>query len=421
MESSVIIIGGGLAGLTAARQLQKQGLDFLLLEASSRVGGRIKTDVIDNFRLDHGFQVLLTAYPEARHWLDYEALDLRYFAPGAMLLYPDGGRDRIGDPLRDMSSLLPTVFSSAGSLADKFRILRLRARLNKMSIDEVFKQTEKTTKAALSDDYGFSPKMVERFFAPFFSGIFLEKELSTSRRMFDFVFKMFGEAGTAVPNLGMEEIPKQLAAGLPAEAIRTNARVQKVDGQEVVLEDGTSLKAPHIIIATEATSIIKEIQSVKTEHQSTSHLHFISDEAPIERPLIALNTKAKRLSNNICTINKVAPGYAADTRHLISISVVGRTNLSDAELEKEVRKELQTWFGNQVQSWKHLHTRLVEYALPQQKSVIHQLPVEQLQIREGLYKTGDFLLNGSINAAMLAGRQVGELVGAKLSGAKARV
>ncbi len=419
MESSVIIIGGGLAGLTAARQLHQQGVDFLLLEASSRVGGRIKTDIVDNFRLDHGFQVLLTAYPEARRWLDYDALDLRYFDPGALLLYADGSRDRIGDPLRDMSSLLPTVFSSAGSLSDKFRILRLRAQLNKLSIEEVFQRSEKTTKAVLSDDYGFSPKMIERFFAPFFSGIFLERELSTSRRMFDFVFKMFGEAGTAVPNFGMEEIPKQLAAGLPGESIRTNTRVQKVDGQEVVLEDGTSLKAPHIIIATEATSIIKEIQSVKTAHQSTSHIHFVSDQAPIDRAVIALNTKSKRLSNNICTINKVAPGYAADTRHLISISVVGRTNLSDAELEKEIRKELQTWFGSEVQEWKHLHTRLVEYALPQQKSVLHQLPVDQLQIRKGLYKTGDFLLNGSINAAMRAGRQVGEMVGNKLSGAEA--
>jgi len=409
---TAIIIGGGLSGLCAARQLHSQGIDFLLLEATDRIGGRIKTDVIDGYRLDHGFQVLLTAYPEAKRILDYQKLKLKSFSPGALLLYPDGQKDRIGDPLRDLSSLFPTVFSSAGNLMDKLRILKLKNRLSNKTIEQIFRQEEKTTLTILAKEYGFSQKMIDRFFAPFFAGIFLEKELNTSRRMFDFVFKMFGEGDTAVPNLGMEEIPKQLAASLPADSIQCNARVDKINGQDVYLTDGSKFSAPSIIVATEATGLVKGLTSVKSAHQSTTHLHFIADEPPVEHPLIALNTNKKRLSNNICTINKVAEGYASSGKNLVSISVVGKNDLSEKELAKAVQKELATWFGKATQNWRHLHTRTVQYALPNQHDVQHQIPNDQLEIRAGLFYGGDFLLNGSINAAMKIGTEVGELVSA---------
>jgi phytoene dehydrogenase-like protein len=410
MNPDVIIIGGGLAGLTAARQLHDKGVSFLLLEKSDRIGGRVKTDVIDGFRLDHGFQVLLTAYPETRRWLDYAALDLKAFLPGAILLYPGGHKDRLGDPIRDFSGLFPTVLSKAGGLKDKVAILRLRNRLARHSIEEIFQQKEKTTRDVLSSDYGFSPRMIERFFEPFFAGIFLEKELTTSCRMFDFVFKMFSEADTAIPNLGMEEIPKSLAGPLPAASLRTRAEVMGIEKQTVRLVDGSTFKAPHIIVATEATGIIKQLMPAKTKHQSTTHVHFVAKEPPVKKPLIALNTAPKRLVNNLCVINRVAPGYAPDDRFLISLSVVGKTELSEKQLIETIRKELQTWFGKSTQEWEHLHTRFVHYALPDQTTVEHSLPGEKFQLRRGLYACGDFLLNGSINAAMKAGREVGERV-----------
>ncbi|MFK8103894.1 MAG: FAD-dependent oxidoreductase [Saprospiraceae bacterium] len=410
MKPSVIIIGGGLAGLTAARQIHEKGIDFLLLEATDRVGGRVKTDVLDGFRLDHGFQVLLTAYPEAKRWLDYAQLDLKAFLPGALLLYPDGKQDLLGDPLRDFGSLFPTLFSRAGSFSDKLLTLKLKNRLSKLSIEEIFQQTEISTHSVLEKEYGFSAKMIEQFFAPFFSGIFLEKELTTSRRMFDFVFKMFSAADTAVPNLGMEAIPKLLAQPLPPDSIRTNAKVAKIDGQNVQLTDGTSLTAPHIIVATEATGIVQSLAPVKTKHQSTTHLHFVAKTAPIKKPLIALNTSKQRLVNNICVINNVAPGYAHKDQSLISLSVVGHADLAGADLEKAVRNELQKWFGNVTETWEHLHTRTVKYALPNQTKVLHTIPATQSQLRKGLYLAGDFQLNGSINAAMKIGREVGELV-----------
>ncbi len=406
----VLIIGGGVAGLTAAHQLHRKGIDFLLLEASDRVGGRIKTDLIDGFRLDRGFQVFLTAYPEAQRFLDYQKLDLKKFAPGALLLYPDGKKDRIGDPLRDISSLLPTVFSDAGSIMDKLQILKLKNRLSKLSIEEIFQQQSKDTQSTLAEEYGFSQKMISRFFTPFFSGIFLEKELSTSRSMFDFVFKMFGEGYASVPNLGMEAIPKQLAAGLPQDSIQLEAKVDKIEGQKVYLSDGSSYTAPHIIVATEATGLISKITKVKDTHQSTTQLHYIADEPPISEPLIALNTNKTHLFNNICTISQVAAGYAPADKHLISVSIVGTTGYSNGELDKVVRKELKTWFGGITEEWQHLQTKKISYALPNQESVFHKLPDKQIKIRKGLYVCGDFLLNGSINAAMRTGRKAGDLV-----------
>ncbi|MCO4807480.1 MAG: FAD-dependent oxidoreductase [Flavobacteriales bacterium] len=414
MKSSVIIIGGGLSGLTAARQLHSQGIDFKLIEASDRIGGRVKTDVLNGFRLDHGFQVLLTAYPEAQRWLDYDKLDLCSFNPGALLLYPDGSKDQLGDPLRDFSSLFPTLLSNAGSLSDKFKTWRLKNRLASMSIEEIFEQKENTTIDTLANEYGFSQTIIRHFFQPFFAGIFLETELKTSRRMFDYVFKMFSENDTAVPSLGMEEIPKQLAAALPQESLITSARVNKIDGQEVILEDGSTFSAPHIILATQASGLVKEYASINTKYQSTTHLHFVVKDDPIKKPMIALNTSEKRLANNICTISNVAEGYAPNGEHLLSISVVGDTGLKESELPKAIQKELQAWFGKATLDWEHLHTKKVDYALPNQQNVLHQAPENQYNLRDGLYACGDFQANGSINASMMQGRKVAENVGKKL-------
>ncbi len=412
---SVIIIGGGLAGLTAARQLHKNGIDFLLLEATDRLGGRVKTDIIDGFRLDHGFQVLLTAYPEAQRWLNYDQLDLRVFSPGALLLYPDGKKDRIGDPFREFSSLFPTIFSKAGNIGDKLKILKLRTRLSQMSIEAIFDQEERPARIVLEKEYGFSKSMIDQFFMPFFSGIFLEKELSTSRRMFDFVFKMFSENATAVPNLGIEEIPKQLASELPANSILCNSKVEKIEGRRVFLQDGSYFSSDKIILATEATSLVKSWTSANTNYQSTSHIHFVTDNAPIEVPLIALNTLPNRLSNNICVINKVAPGYAPNGKNLISIAVVGDRAFSSKELEKSIRKELELWFGKAVWNWSHLHTRFVRYALPNQSKVLQNLSKNDWHIQDNIYACGDYHLNGSINAAMRSGRLVAEQVMADLA------
>lgn len=411
MKKEAIIVGGGISGLSAAVALHEKGVKFQLLESSDRVGGRIKTDTIDGFRLDHGFQVLLTAYPEAKQLLDYKALDLKSFAPGSLLLYKNGKKDILGDPLRDVSTLFPTLFSKAGSIKDKIKVFQLKNRLTSLSVEEIFRQKEMTTKQVLLEEYGFSEQLISQFFTPFFSGIFLEKNLTTSRRMFDFVFKMFSEAATTVPNLGMEEIPKQIRAKLPKKAVRTSAKVVKVEGQEVHLADGSIYTSPHIIVATEAVGLVSELTQVKKRFESTQHLHFTTKDAPIQKKMIALNTATRKLVNNLCVIDKIAPGYASNGQHLVSMSLVGNQKLTGKALTEAIKKEMTPHFGTAVADWELLHKRTVKYALPNQKTVTNHLGKQKFELREGLYVAGDHQLNGSINAAMKSGRIVGEFVG----------
>ena len=179
MKEDVIIVGAGIAGLTAAVHLHRAGRKVLILEASDRAGGRIKTDLHEGFLLDRGFQVLLTAYPETKSLLNYSTLNLKKMLPGATVLY-DGGQFEIADPFRRPSAALATLFAPVGTLKDKINTLWLKNRLQKLSIDAIFEQPEQTTSKQLIE-YGFSPKMIEHFYAPFMSGIFLENKLDTSR------------------------------------------------------------------------------------------------------------------------------------------------------------------------------------------------------------------------------------------------
>ncbi|MCB0564980.1 MAG: FAD-dependent oxidoreductase [Phaeodactylibacter sp.] len=410
--TDVIIIGGGLAGLTAANYLQKQGLSFLLLESADRVGGRVRTTSKEGFLLDHGFQVFATAYPEARALLDYQKLDLRAFLPGAMLLQADGRRDRIGDPLRDWSSLIPTLMAKAGSWGSKLKILKLRNRLKSQSISTIFAAREQPTMEALREKYGFDEQLIQRFFQPFYSGIFLEKELHTSRRMFDFVFKMFAEGEVAVPNAGMQAIPQQLADHLPPGSIRLNSPVERVNGGTVYTREGEVLEAKYILLATEATGLAQQYyHQVNKQYVSTAHVHFAAAEAPLDRPLIALNTLPDSLINNICVMNKVADGYAPDGQNLISVSIVGKAGRGGEELAKAIKEEARRWFGGQVDTWRLLNIRNVAYALPAQQQVRHDINPDALQLNEQLFICGDHLLNGSINAAMRSGRLAAEAIG----------
>lgn len=113
----VVIVGAGLAGLTCARRLQAGGLDCVVLEASEAVGGRVRTDLVEGFQLDRGFQVLLTAYPAARKWLDYERLALKKFSAGARV-WCEGRTHGVSDPWREPRALWATLQAPVGSLAD---------------------------------------------------------------------------------------------------------------------------------------------------------------------------------------------------------------------------------------------------------------------------------------------------------------
>ena len=247
--SDVVIVGAGLAGLTCARRLQAQGRACLVLEAADAVGGRVRTDLVDGFQLDRGFQVLLTAYPAAERWLDYDALALGRFSSGARV-WCEGAMHLVSDPTRQPGDLMATLKAPVGSMGDKLMIATLRSAARRGTLDELFARPETTAMAALRA-HGFSDVMFERFLRPWFGGIFLDAELTASSRMLDFVLRMFGEGHAAVPAAGMQTIPEQLAAGLTPGSVRVNAPVAAIGNGVVTLQSGERVAASHIVVATD--------------------------------------------------------------------------------------------------------------------------------------------------------------------------
>ncbi len=205
----VIIVGAGLAGLACARELVRRGVACTVLEASDEAGGRVRTDQVEGFQLDRGFQVLLTGYPEAASLLDYQALQLHAFHPGALVRYA-GRFHRISDPLRRPQDLLSSLMSPIGSLGDKLRILRLRGDALNRRLCAQAGRGDRTTMEALHS-YGFSPAMRDRFLRPFLGGVFLDQSLSIPCRHFEFVWAAFSRGAIALPQRGMGAVAAQLA------------------------------------------------------------------------------------------------------------------------------------------------------------------------------------------------------------------
>ncbi|MCE7065142.1 NAD(P)/FAD-dependent oxidoreductase [Dyadobacter sp. CY326] len=407
-NTDVIIIGAGLAGLTAAKVLKAAGKSVKILEASDQIGGRVRTEEVDGFLLDRGFQVLLTAYPETQKFLDYDALELRKFDPGALILN-EQGTTKIGDPLRQPSALISTLASPAGTFADKIRMLQLKLKLTAKSIDEIFSGSEATTLKYL-EEAGFSQKIIGQFFKPFMTGIFLEDKLSTSSRMFEFVFKMFGQGDAAVPAKGMGMIPLQLAAGLSSEEIHLHQKVVSIDGNVVKTAAGSMFEGSTVLIATDQLEVPSPFKQTPSAYNSVTNMYFTAASKPFTQPLIALNALSQKLVNNMAVMNQVASNYSKNGDALISLSLIGdHSNADSAQLQAKVLREMQAWFPEAMQ-WKHLKTYHIGYALPDDDHVINDLGDGVNQLSPQCFICGDHLMNGSINAAMKSGRLAAEAI-----------
>ena len=324
----IIIVGAGLAGLACAHELQKGGFNSLVLEASDAVGGRVRTDLVDGFLLDRGFQVYLSAYPEAGQLLDLVELDLRPFRAGALVF--DGRKlCRVMDVFRHPQYLLGSALAPIGSLADKLRVAKLRFQRhpNRASSDP--------TTAKFLADFGFSPRMVDGFFRAFYGGIFLERDLRTSSRMFQFTFQMFSHGSATLPNRGMQSIPNQLAARLTAKSIRLNCAVVEVDPTSVLLESGERIVASTVVLATDASTTRRffpdDANTSQPAWRAVTGLYFSALESPLKEAIIALNGVGTGLVNNVCVISDVAPGYAPAGKSLISVSVLGIPTMESLE------------------------------------------------------------------------------------------
>jgi phytoene dehydrogenase-like protein len=402
----VLIVGAGMAGLTCAAQLHRAGRSFILLEASDAVGGRVRSDrTEDGFILDRGFQVLLSAYPEVVRQLDLEALEPRAFRSGAAIRLADGTETILRDPFRDLWALPAALGSPIGSLADKLRLARLACCVAFKSSESLLSQNGGGLLEFL-EEQGFSERCVESFFRPFFGGVFLDRSLSVDRAFFSFVFKQFLLGRAVLPRGGMQRIPEQIAAGLPADALLLSSPVTSVDKNSVCLKDGTKLSGSVVVLAVEGSAAFGLLRGLVAPAfwRRTTCLYFEAPASPGKGDgYLRLNASPNALVHNVCFPSDIAPEVAPPGQTLVSVSTHGLHGLSSQALLVKVLVELAEWFGPQVLKWRHLRSYEIPRALP-----VGGTRVARAHKHNGVYVCGDHMAYPSLNAAMATGRMVAE-------------
>lgn len=412
----IVIIGAGLAGLTCAKELVREGKRVLVLEAAEQVGGRVRTDMHDDgYRLDRGFQVLFTAYPAAQRHLNFENLKQRTFEPG-VLLVKDGKLYGLADPLREPGSLVPGTLNPLISATDKLRVLRLRTGLRRLSTAEIFagkgqpgghdESTEEYLRRLHFSEAGF----ITHFARPFYGGLFLDRSLSTSARMFQFTFKMLATGQIILPAEGMQRVPEMLAATLPAGSIRYRARVSSIQCaggrvQGVQLSTGESIKAEQVVVATDGPTAARLSEcELPTEARGSVCVYFGGKERLYKQRKILLNTSSDAYVNNAVLLSNIAPTYAPPRWHLLSATILDPASDDDEEIARRALAEIARWFpAHDLSSWQMLGLYRLPFAqLVQPSGFFDKLPSSTTDI-EGLYLAGEYTTSSSIHGAMHSG------------------
>lgn len=412
-DTSVLIVGAGLAGLVCAKELVARGIAVQIVEASDSVGGRVRSDLVNGFTLDRGFQVLQTAYPEARRQFDYSTLDLKPFEPGA-IIRSQGKWLTMSDPWRRPSQIWASMFNGVGTIADRVRLAALRFRLRRASIESIENSPDIPTIDYLAKTVGLSSDLIERFMRPWFSGVFLENDLATSSRFFQFTFKMFATGDASLPAKGMGELPRQLASALPTSIIRLNTKVQSATATTVTLTTGETLRGQAVVLAVEGPEASRLTNNAveRTDSRSTVCDYFAAEQAPLPNPALILAGDADGPISHMCIPSNVAPSYAPPGMSLIGVSMVGDGD-PDGELTNTVQRQLVDWFGSAAGKWERIARYRIRHALPAQKagakrSVLNRLP-------DGPYICGDHRQAPSIQGALLSGRLTAESVASDLA------
>ncbi len=407
-QADVVIVGAGLAGLSCALTLQAAGREVLVLEAGDDVGGRIRTDVVDGYRLDRGFQVLLTGYPAVRSRFDLDALDLRPFSPGVVIR--QGGRfRRMADPLRAPVAALTSLATPPPGIVDGLRLLAWRSSLLRASGPEIAARDQVTT-AALLRARGFSPAIVSGFFSPFLAGTCFDPGMTTSSRVTELVLRSFLSGEVAVPALGMQQLPIQLAAQLKLGTVHVDGPVASVGDGEVVREDGSRVTAAHVVVATDGPAAAGllggRLPGGVAPHRGTATVYYRTAEPSGSRADLVLGADGDGPVSTLAVMSAIAPTYAPDDGDaLVSVSTVGVPPQGDRELDAAIRRQLRGWYGRSVDGWERVAGYRIPHAQPRQDPGDLPRLAREVRVDARTWVCGDHRDTSSIQGALVSGRR----------------
>ncbi|MET7471446.1 NAD(P)/FAD-dependent oxidoreductase [Micromonospora sp. NPDC005222] len=409
-DTDVVVVGGGLAGLAAARRLHRAGVPWRLLEAGDRLGGRVATDRVDGFLLDRGFQVLNTAYPRLGGLVDLGALDLGWFTSGVLVRRGDR-LERLVNPLREPTGAPGTLTAGIGSLTDRLRFAALAAGYATVPVGRLLDTPETSAEKALRRA-GLSDAIIEELLRPFLTGVLLDRELATSSHVLAVVMRSFARGRIGLPADGMQALPRALTAPLPAELIELNTPVTQVGPGRVRTPSG-EITCRAVVVAVDppaAATLLPGLDRVRM-HAYTTYYHS-TDTAPLDEPILLLDGDRRELVANTAVVSRAAPTYAPDGRHLVATSVVG----PQAPPEPVIRRELDRLYGRSTADWTHLTTVAVPDALPAAPPPQGRLR-KPVALGEGQYVAGDHRDSPSIQGALASGWRTAGAVVADLRGA----
>lgn len=409
-RTDVVVVGGGLAGLACARLLTRQGLGVTLLEASDDLGGRVRTDAVDGFLLDRGYQVVLTQFPELHHQLDLAALGLGRYEPGAVVRV-HGRFHRVDDPRRHPTRALATLTAPVGTIADDVRLLALVVDLLRADPRSLLRRPDTTTLEALRRR-GFSEKMIERLWRPLFAGIQLDPDLEVSSRRFEVILAMLAEGAAAHPATGVQAIPRQIADDLPPGVVELGARVERIDATTAHLADGRAVRGRALVVATEGPAAAGLLGIPDPGSRSETCVYYAADEAPMAERMIVLDGTREGPVNNLSVVSNVVPTYAPPGRALIAAVAPGVVPDDPDALEADARRQLRGWFGGAVDGWEHLRTYCIPHAHPDQRPGFS--PKRRVRLGDGVYVCGDHRDTASTQGALYSGRRTASAVWADL-------
>ncbi|WP_416839002.1 NAD(P)/FAD-dependent oxidoreductase [Haloferax sp. DFSO52] len=423
-DSHIVVVGAGLAGLVTARHLAADGADVTVIERRDDVGGRVRTRTRDGFTLDRGFQVLFTGYPAVRRELDLDALNLRPFTPGATICRPSR-RSVLSDPLRALTSLFDSIRNPEVTTSDKVRTLALRQDVSTRTEAEIFASPDQSIRSYLRD-WGFSEDYIDHFVAPFYGGITLDRTLSSSKRVFEYTFKMLSAGTTAVPAAGMQAIPEQLADSARDDGvtIRLGERVDGLQSDEsgaIVTTGRESLEADAVVVATDPKEAhrLTGVESIPTDaHGCVTQYYTLPSGRGLDAGKRIMLNAATADPNTVAPLSTVAPEYAPADKALLSATFLGDAAQDEPEDElfEKTRRTLEAWYPDRYfDDLELVHTDYISFAQFAQPPGIHDSLPGHRDAPGRTYLAGDYTAWSSIQGAMRSGREAANAVRMDLS------